>query len=152
MSLNTGIDTSYILGTLDGELVPKLVNGNTIEGAGTYVNEIKFSFPTGGSNQWGGPIKGVFKRWDGDSWVKIDAAAAEVLYKQRDNFKPNANSSTYKTQTHTHTRAHTRAGAHSILVYRCCLGGGCNYEMKRCPCKCWKYHANVGMFVLLIVR
>ena len=100
MSLNTGIDTRYIMGTLDGDLVPKLLNGNTIEGAGTYVNEIKFSLPTGGSNQWGGPIKGVFKRWDGDSWVKIDAAAAEILYKQRDKFKPNANdSSKYKALT-----------------------------------------------------
>ena len=42
-------NVSYILGTLDGVPVPKLFDETSIEGAGTYVNEIKFSQPTGGS-------------------------------------------------------------------------------------------------------
>ena len=84
-------NVSYILGTLDGVPVPKLSNETSIEGAGTYVNEIKFSQPTGGSYALGTPLRGVFKRWDGDSWVKIDADAAAILFKQKDKYEPNTN-------------------------------------------------------------
>ena len=79
------------MGTLDSVSVPKLFNENSIEGAGTYVNEIRFSQPTGGSYALGTKLRGVFKRWDGDSWVKIDADAAAILFKQKDKYEPNTN-------------------------------------------------------------
>ena len=59
---------SYILGTLDDERVPVLgLNETSIEGAGTYINEIRFSQPIASFN--GMPTRGVFKIWDVYSWV-----------------------------------------------------------------------------------
>ena len=80
----------YILGTLNGEPVPRLgFNETSIEGAGTYINEIKFAQGIASFN--GMPTRGVFKRWDGDSWVKIDPAAATILFKNRDKYKSSTN-------------------------------------------------------------